>query len=741
MANPDATYTYEPIDLGTNAIRILRLCRGYDTDPIVCELAQIFLEDDGIPYEALSYTWGNSVSPDANVTHVQTVNFTPTIILGGCKTEVKYNLHMALRCLRRSTEDRWLWVDALCIDQNHDREKTHQVGRMRHIYEKAERVLIWLGPTTEDIDLLMEMMKDLGKMTRSRKSYRRDEATAWLEEWPGFIEKRTTELKTRTRYGLVDLLRRPWFRRVWVLQETYNAKRAAILCGWNEIPTETFVITPRLMNVHIDIHVQSVLDIMPGHLRRSSWRSEEPDLRTLLKQFHRSKATYEHDKIYALLGIASDTKNGKKFQPDYSITLQDTISHAISYLVFGESSTSICPLPYWPFDDLIKYLDKLPYWVFLWAIGNQQEATVKEVLARTDVATSSPPPGKQELLMYLARNASVWPSTNAIISTILAREDVDVTIEDREWNNLLHVAVIYGHSFMVKSLLLHPKVDPRKRNYAFMTPLELAIKMDRDDIIKDFIQYAEIYIKSLLNGAMSSGLYHTHVIEVLLKHGAVLEARDTITADELPVVEAENGKLSIFGILDRRSADADVGAGFILDHFGNATRWVTGRNVFSVLLDPDLNPKWSVLHDATWRAQDRILVGIPRKSKSHYFIELQYCTRNLALFLAIEHGCSETVATLLDAGADIQARYARDGHTPLWAAIKSHKQETVKMLFERAARLEQGKNRENELGSVSFRKDHIIEVLSNAGWNMEQMEAEIQKANTPRKKIPYSGEG
>src|SRR4051812_28106937 len=108
----DSFYTYKPIDLATNTIRVLRVCRGYSTDTITCKIVEIFLEDDGVPYEALSYTWGDSpVGVE--------------IMLDGHRKIISDNLYLALHCLRRADEDRWLWVDALCIDQDDPREKKH----------------------------------------------------------------------------------------------------------------------------------------------------------------------------------------------------------------------------------------------------------------------------------------------------------------------------------------------------------------------------------------------------------------------------------------------------------------------------------------------------------------------------------------------------------------------------------------------------------------------------------------
>jgi hypothetical protein len=37
-----------------------------------------------------------------------------------------------------------IWFDAICINQNDQEEKTHQVRMMKETYENACRVIIWL---------------------------------------------------------------------------------------------------------------------------------------------------------------------------------------------------------------------------------------------------------------------------------------------------------------------------------------------------------------------------------------------------------------------------------------------------------------------------------------------------------------------------------------------------------------------------------------------------------------------
>ncbi|KAK4126288.1 hypothetical protein N657DRAFT_567473, partial [Parathielavia appendiculata] len=84
----------------------------------------------GVAYPALSYTWGGSM-------HTPTASF-PRVLL-----EVTENLYSALHHIRCHDRDVTLWVDVLCIHQQHPKEKGHQVKQMDDVNAGAEDVLIW----------------------------------------------------------------------------------------------------------------------------------------------------------------------------------------------------------------------------------------------------------------------------------------------------------------------------------------------------------------------------------------------------------------------------------------------------------------------------------------------------------------------------------------------------------------------------------------------------------------------
>jgi hypothetical protein len=284
--------------------------------------------DDTIPYDALSYTWSGT-----HKTH--------TVKVDGKYLDVTENLHSALQHLRSETVDKVLWIDAICIDQSNERERGHQVQQMCKIYSQAEEVIVWLGQATRKTNILLKSLQGLEESsTRNGHGYRHWELEQWTQFWLSVPKHPDFEL----RDGLDQLLSRPWFKRVWILQEIANAKRASILCGTKSVRAHTFALAPSLIGIKPERHCQAVLDIMPGSLREKTWWTENRDLYNLLLKFKESRASDPRDKVYALLGISSDAWDTQSLRPDYTKDLQKVI-HDTSAFLFGPSDVSYKIMP------------------------------------------------------------------------------------------------------------------------------------------------------------------------------------------------------------------------------------------------------------------------------------------------------------------------------------------------------------------------------------------------------------
>ena len=129
-------------------IRLLKLLpasNDADDSGLSCGLEDCRLSGDP-SYEALSYTWGQPVFPKILHTDNGFLRITE-------------NLALALRRLRFKERVRYLWVDAVCINQNDAADKNRQVAMMGSIYKSARRVICWLGRADESINDAMETLK------------------------------------------------------------------------------------------------------------------------------------------------------------------------------------------------------------------------------------------------------------------------------------------------------------------------------------------------------------------------------------------------------------------------------------------------------------------------------------------------------------------------------------------------------------------------------------------------------
>jgi hypothetical protein len=196
-----ALYKHTPIDLEGRVFRVVRLLSGDSLD-IHCEIFEAWFEQlhNGMPYEALSYTWGGTERA-------------ATVFVNGSKMRITENLYTALLHLRLSDRDRILWIGAICIDQDNELERGHQVQQMGDIYKEAEQVIIWLGRGTAESDSTMDLMMQLHKSHIKLKIDWKNSASA-IER---ALEGVSTYSKNRLRNGVEALLTRPWFRRIWIL--------------------------------------------------------------------------------------------------------------------------------------------------------------------------------------------------------------------------------------------------------------------------------------------------------------------------------------------------------------------------------------------------------------------------------------------------------------------------------------------------------------------------------------------
>ena len=462
------SFEHVPLSPNRHAFRLLRLVKGGE-DLIQCQLLESTLAtpEDVRDYEALSYVWGSVSRPCE-------------IKINGWKITVTKTVYLALRDLRYQEEDRFLWIDALCIDQENKEERGQQVQRMGLIYSKAKQVIIWLGESTYDTDYAMHYMKQLENESikhASRNQKITDEQ--WVSMWLAVVAYLSTDQRDLLVEGFLSLLHRNWFKRVWIIQETANARAAKIVCGGSSISANIFALMPSLLEITPDPHCQPILDIMPGHLRNSSWWARKRDLYTMLVKFRKSKATDPRDNIYALLGISSDVCDTNLLKANYEKDLQDVIFDTTSFLLkFNDLDPPIYRFFSWTLPEFFKNLNVLANEVLKCAVDNEQEALVKLLIVRDDVNVNINISG-QTPLSWAAKNGH-----EAVVKLLIETGKVDVGWKDIVGRTPLLRAAENGQEAVVKLLIETGKVDVNSKDNYGRTPLSWAAGNGHEAVVK-----------------------------------------------------------------------------------------------------------------------------------------------------------------------------------------------------------------------------------------------------------------
>ncbi|PMD33751.1 heterokaryon incompatibility, partial [Hyaloscypha variabilis F] len=160
-------------------------------------------------FTAISYCWGSSERP-----HLVKCSDPKKIVI----TENLKNLLLALR-----TEDTYvtLWIDSICINQDDIEEKTKQVKMMSLIYENASTTVVYLGESNQETEAAMECAKELAAM----KDWPKEKVPQFLPDQrqpvdPPLVGDQGEPQNFIDKWrAFTRLLDRPWFQRVWVVQE------------------------------------------------------------------------------------------------------------------------------------------------------------------------------------------------------------------------------------------------------------------------------------------------------------------------------------------------------------------------------------------------------------------------------------------------------------------------------------------------------------------------------------------
>lgn len=303
-------HPYRPVDSTGAEIRRLALHPSSNLEaPLVAFLESVNLNASP-SFEALSYTWGDVGTPC-------------TVTLDGQPFEVRENAAAALRRLRLPRAVRYLWIDALCINQRDVAERSGQVMLMQRIYGQATRVCIFLGELGNGgpvgMRLLQNKMLAVGWHSwRKQRTHDKGLMPMGLEMGGlSALKNRSDHVNEQMNGEVRELLDRPWWTRTWIIQEAVLARELVVMCGGETVTWESFAeLWSRLkwtqgrvqvFNVPInekDLFPDEVYKIISDY--RKSWHDSSPEsvsIFDVLYRFRGLECSDERDKIYGFVGI------------------------------------------------------------------------------------------------------------------------------------------------------------------------------------------------------------------------------------------------------------------------------------------------------------------------------------------------------------------------------------------------------------------------------------------------------
>ena len=236
---------------------------------------------------ALSYCWGDE-------------NLRESCLINEVETTITANLAAALYQFQadgKSNERFKFWIDAVCINQSDDVEKSSQVRMMSEIYERAQSTILWLGKSGDNSDLAIDFISDV---ETSGQSY--------FDSYDSMIESPVWQ-------ALRSLLERQWWSRVWVIQEAMLSKQPWIKCGAKEVAYHKFTQLKTLheRNIYTASDQFTMIRDLWSHcpfaaMFWESWQEwKGKELTFWLTDMGAFQCKMLRDKLYGLLGLISPT--------------------------------------------------------------------------------------------------------------------------------------------------------------------------------------------------------------------------------------------------------------------------------------------------------------------------------------------------------------------------------------------------------------------------------------------------
>lgn len=315
---PRPDFQYTALEDASSHIRLLHILQDSDGKNVRCKCISYHLQDQMPLYTAISYTWGDG-------------SFVEPIVLNDQRYLATKNAKMVLEYVRKR-EINAIWIDSVCIDQNNDTERDAQVRLMDRIYSCAQQTIVWLGMASNDSDLALGFVSTINDSLEALA--RSGEVTETL-----LLENTGTNHTSAPWQALGRLLARPYFQRIWVIQEIALSPNIQVVCGDETLAWTAFSSMVSSLLEHRLTH------LLGGQLSTQQLTSGATTLwcmqniKMQLKSFGRRKlsavlfetmgflATNARDQYFGILALV-DSEWGNIVAPKYRDSVEDVYMKA-----------------------------------------------------------------------------------------------------------------------------------------------------------------------------------------------------------------------------------------------------------------------------------------------------------------------------------------------------------------------------------------------------------------------------
>ncbi|KAI2467589.1 HET-domain-containing protein [Annulohypoxylon bovei var. microspora] len=369
----DVKQLYHQLDVSRKETRLVIIEPSADpeNDTLELSLEYVFLDnDDYIPYEALSYCWGNN-------------NEQRPILLKGLEpnvpttqTHISRDLFIALKALRNEHTARIFWIDQLCINQSDLEERAEQVALMGDIYANAKRVCVWLGElddkTKDDFCAIKSIFNVYSRakvvQNNGPNHIGNDGTMTAGNSTDPYISHAAIHAPTGYELHNDSVFHRKWFERVWVLQEVWNvpknhstsesSERVVVICGNAELPWAAILQAGRCIRSRNGSHYNTLIPAIwmtlfrdPKSLDGSTQDftifipESRLDILSVVINALEMGATDPRDKIFALLTFGEETHHVSELpdlvKPDYNKSVRRVYADFTRWWIYHYRSLGI----------------------------------------------------------------------------------------------------------------------------------------------------------------------------------------------------------------------------------------------------------------------------------------------------------------------------------------------------------------------------------------------------------------